>query len=165
MLKKINNLPALAAIWRNAKISGTSAYHKIIKHNNRLTSNDSLTLKNIIVPQSGYIVITDLNKIGDTITISFASDFNEFLKNFDGDVNLIVIVYLYKRRLWLTPEFMLFDKTVTIKSQFVYYEIEMNLKPINIPFNKYNNAIIYAAVYLIWMIGELMITQVHLPEK
>ena len=144
--KKINSIPALAKIWRNAKISGTSAYHKIIKYNNKLTSVDCLTINNIIVPQGSCAAVTDINRIDDTITISFANDFNELLKDLDDDVNIVVIVYLYKKRLWLTPEFMLFDHTVSIKVQDTISNVAVDLKSLNIPFNKYENAIIYSAV-------------------
>jgi len=144
--KKINSIPALAIIWRKAKISGTSAYHRIIKHNNKLTSVDSLTVNNIILPQGSYFAITDVSRIEDTITISFANDFNELLKNFDYDINLVVIIYLYKKRQWLTPEFLLFDHTVSIKVQDAIYDVEVDLKSLNIPFNKYKSAIFYAAV-------------------
>lgn len=144
--KKINGVPALAEIWRKAKISGTSAYHRIIKYNNKLTSVGCLTVNNIIVPQGSYVAITDVNRIENTLTISFANDFNELLKDFDDDVNLVVIVYLYKKRQWLTPEFMLFDKTVSIKAQDAISNVEVDLKSLNIPFNKYGNAIFYTAV-------------------
>ncbi len=146
LAKKINSIPALAAIWRNAKIPGTSAYHKIIKHNNKLTSVDSLTVNNIILPKGGYFSITGVSRIEDKITISFANDFNELLKNFDYDINLVVIIYLYKKRQWLTPEFMLFDHIVSIKVQDAIYDVGVDLTSLNIPFKKYNNSIFYAAV-------------------
>jgi hypothetical protein len=144
--KKINSLPALAEIWRKAKISGTSSYHRIIKYNNKLTSVGCLTVNNIIVPQGSCAAVTDINRIDDTITIYFAYDFNELLKDFDDDVNLVVIVYLYKKRQWLTPEFMVFDKTVSIKVQDTISNVAVDLKSLNIPFNKYENAIFYTAV-------------------
>lgn len=144
--KKVNSIPALAKIWRNAKISGTSAYHKIIKHNNKLTAGDSLTVNNIILPQGGYSAITEINRTENIITISFAADFIEFLKDFDNDINLVVIVYLYKKRQWLTSEFMLFDHTVSIKVQDIISNIAVDLKSLKIPFNKYGSAIFYSAV-------------------
>lgn len=144
--KKVNSIPALAKIWRNAKISGTSAYHKIIKHNNKLTAGDGLTVNNIILPQGGYSAITEVNRSKNIITISFAADFIEFLKDFDNDINLVVIVYLYKKRQWLTPEFMLFDHIVSNKVQDIISNIAVDLKSLKIPFNKYDNAIFYAAV-------------------
>ena len=49
--KTISNLPELSAAWRSANITGSSPYHRIIKHNIKLTLDGKLSASNIITPE------------------------------------------------------------------------------------------------------------------
>ena len=60
----INKNETLKQIWQTAKIDALSAYTKITKTNLKLSLNDGINIKNIIVPKSKlftYIIIS-LNK-------------------------------------------------------------------------------------------------------
>ncbi|KAF0139753.1 MAG: hypothetical protein FD143_3549 [Ignavibacteria bacterium] len=49
--KLITSSPQLAYCWQKAKIKGTSAYHRVIKHNLPLTADGLLSVRNIIIPK------------------------------------------------------------------------------------------------------------------
>jgi hypothetical protein len=59
--KHINSNPYLKAIWKQSKIKGFSAYHKIIKTNHKLTVNQKLGETNIIVPNAATLPVLSLN--------------------------------------------------------------------------------------------------------
>jgi len=58
--KFINSQPLLKSIWNQSTIQGFSAYHKILKTNLHLTTDQQLGESNIIVPASIPSPITDL---------------------------------------------------------------------------------------------------------
>ncbi|MCB9210973.1 MAG: hypothetical protein H6609_16525 [Ignavibacteriales bacterium] len=60
----INKNETLKHIWLNAKIDAQSAYTKITKTNLKLSLNDGIDIKNIIVPKSKLFIdiIISLNK-------------------------------------------------------------------------------------------------------
>jgi|WetSurMetagenome_2_1015567.scaffolds.fasta_scaffold326901_1 hypothetical protein len=48
--KLITSSPELSHCWKKAKLKGTSAYHRIIKHNLPLTKDGLLSVNNQIIP-------------------------------------------------------------------------------------------------------------------
>lgn len=143
--KIINGMSVLSEVWRNAKMPGTSAYHKIIKHNNSLTSGKGLTIKNIITPPCNYSAIDEIHKTKYGVIVSFSKMFKETIIDSESNAKLCIIIYLHNAFLWILPEFRLSGEVISLSSHIPLNEIEVKLP--DVPFNMYNNATIYASVY------------------
>ncbi len=55
--QKLISSPALKEVWANAKIEGTDAYRKVIKHNRKSIYSGSLTERNIITPDGLFLKV------------------------------------------------------------------------------------------------------------
>ena len=80
LARLINSNPDLSTIWKSAKIKGTNAYQKIIKHNAGFTTPEGLTINNIISPPGLEIfkssLIVDENFIKLESEVELKSNFS-----------------------------------------------------------------------------------------
>ena len=61
LAKVVNSSPLLYGIWKSSRLKGFSPYHKIIKANMKYTTEDGLSVFNIIVPPSQFNFIDDVS--------------------------------------------------------------------------------------------------------
>ncbi|MFZ2322310.1 MAG: hypothetical protein WAV89_01305 [Ignavibacteriaceae bacterium] len=91
--KLINTSPELSLCWKQAKIKGTSAYHRIIKHNLHFTKDGLLTVTNHITP-AGF----DFNPgivMAENYQLLFNMDFKTVeLNKFYKLLNVFNIIFL-----------------------------------------------------------------------
>ena len=69
MAKLLNSVPEISKVWKSAKINGTNAYQKIIKHNSKFISPEGITAKNIITPSGFFISAKEIIFDEDNIVL------------------------------------------------------------------------------------------------
>jgi len=142
LAKEIISFTELKQIWQKSKLPGTSAYHKIIKFNNKLTSNINLTTNNKIIPGFNAALIKDIILEKKSVVIKF--DQNELLSDFDA--NVFVICFFYDRRFILQKDFIIKSAKTKCLGKDVLLDNNFYASINSLPFNKYNKAIIYSAL-------------------
>jgi hypothetical protein len=93
--KYINSIPEFSALWKSAKIKGTTSFNRIVKHNIKLFSGNSPSLLNLSTPTPGKTEIafpfSSLYLIPGTreLILNFSKD------NEPGEFTLLIL-YLFK---------------------------------------------------------------------
>lgn len=86
LAKEIISDETLSLIWKNSKVKATNSYQKIIKHNSKLVSEESLTINNQIVPDGIATSSISLNyqneKVEVKIKLADLLGYFDELKNF-----------------------------------------------------------------------------------
>ena len=145
--KIISASPVLSNCWKKSKLKGTSAYHRIIKHNLPLTKEGLLTKKNGITPDGfGYNINTSIGKTYDLLfNLDLTrSGIGDTVKN----VNVYcIIVFSNPNRRSKPADFLeasiSFEEVKTkdiLEFELKYPKREKEL------FNKYNRLILFTAV-------------------
>ncbi len=142
--KIISGQHELSAAWKSAGISGSSAYHRIIKHNIKRTIDGELSASNIITPEglSNPFLSIQFNKeflsaslINNPARIEFPSTI--FTACF------IIYMITSAGTISKSDSFRLISKNVDAKQT---QEIKLNFSADDIKiFNEYKDFIIYSA--------------------
>lgn len=91
LAKVVNSSPLLYGIWKSSRLKGFSPYHKIIKANMKHTTEDGLSVFNIIVPppQSNFIDDVSLQNNFLVCKLHNIDKLTQSIKN--GRLHLIIV--------------------------------------------------------------------------
>lgn len=145
--KTVTNVPELSEVWSSAKIRGSSAYHRMIKHNIKLTNNGKLSVSNIVTPMGldNPFSIIQFNKLYMSVVLN-----NDLIrKEYPcSKFKAYFIAYMNSPKTGITKNdsFRIFSEEVFTEGQ---QEIKLNFSTTEtLLFNQYREFIIYSAA--IW---------------
>jgi len=102
LAKLANASPKLQEIWKNAKVPGTSPYHRLMKNNGKLVSGGFLTTSNKITPEGLPLKLNSAAVENKKLMISFDCPASPDLSfpatlsiyiYFGGNANTIIPIY------------------------------------------------------------------------
>lgn len=93
--KEINSDEILSEIWKQSNIKATNSYQKIIKLNSVLADNNSLTLKNLIVPDG--IKLSNISVTYANHKIEITLNCSELNKQLLKSNKLYALIHLWRR--------------------------------------------------------------------
>lgn len=67
-----NRLPEIKSVWASSDCEGRSAYTKLIKYNIRLSSENGLTLNNVITPEGKYLKLNSCQISNSSLSINYS---------------------------------------------------------------------------------------------
>lgn len=148
--KTITSFPELAYCWKNAKIKGTSPYHRVLKHNLPLTQDGALTLRCQIIPK-GFECIFNCELTEDRVFLFNFDITSSGLKASNFEVNAYTIVALFnttakKSELKLlsnSKSIITTGKPGEIKFSISFPDSEKKL------INKHKKIIVYSAIIIL----------------
>lgn len=91
--KTVAKIPNLADSWKAANLKGSSAYHRILKHNLLLIRNGGLSAFNIITPEGFNSPVSAIDLEPGLITVTFSN------QKLTGEINvsefkIILLVFM-----------------------------------------------------------------------
>lgn len=134
----------LKTLWQKSNLPGTSAYHKIIKYNSAVISENDLTVYNKMIPDCNTNFI--LNVSLDKKTLNFY--FNQSDIAGVNSLNIFITGYFYNKKYFFSKDYLL----KSIKRKFKESEVVLinNLRiDLNefLP-NNFRDAVIFITVQL-----------------
>ncbi len=155
--KLITSSPELSGCWKQAKIEGTSAYHRVIKHNLSLTKDGLLTKNNIICP-TGFDMKSDVLTLENhQLTFKLVLDNSLNGKNYNS-LNIYNILFLYQPSTKKTKYDFLINNTIYLtdkKEKEIQFSVNFS-KSEKILFKNYDRFLIYTV--LVALKGNKIIT-------
>lgn len=146
--KIISNQPELSAVWKSAKITGSSSYHRIIKHNIKVTKDAKLSASNIITPEglNNPFMSIQFNRVSLTALLNNDLVRSEYpLTSFKS----YIIIYLSSTNIKNRPDdsFRVFteavDTNISQEVKIDFSESDTDL------FHQYRHFIVFTSV--IWL--------------
>lgn len=133
LAKEIISDETLSHIWRNSKIKATNSYQKIIKHNSKLVSEESLTINNQIVPEGLATSSISLNYQNEKVEIKILSaDLSGY---FDELQNFYCIIHSWNSNRKLSKKLsqndylirlQIFDLVSQNNNEYFLFSIDLN---------------------------------------
>jgi hypothetical protein len=140
----INSFPALKQLWKNAKVTGSTHFQKIIKNNSAAVKLFGISVKNIITPPGIGFTVDSLSLTSSNISFNIAANSNELKELFSQSVILHIIIYFHKPKSKAAPSFC-FNALVT-ESPIHDKDFNLDFVPgvdISNSIKKYNSAVVY----------------------
>ena len=148
----INSNPNLVLAWQESLKTIKPVYHKILKENLKYVSGSCLTVKNIIVPDSGLNIIKEIIFNGTVIKIILDPGSASEINLNSSDLNLAVICYLHSPKdssksgaykfISLTKLLKYEELDSPLSVEIILTKQELN------DINKYNSMIIYSTAVI-----------------
>lgn len=110
--KIVNAQPDLKLAWQKAKIKGTTAFNRIVKHNINFVKENQLSLFNIITPKGETFPTSSYIATDTSIVFKLENSFllqSSFKKL---PFKLVAVVYLSERKKKLLEDNLLLDFTI-----------------------------------------------------
>lgn len=147
--KLITSSPELSYCWKKAKLKGTSAYHRIIKHNLPLTKDGLLSVNNQIIPNGFDYILNCI--LTEELTLLFNVDLtNSMISKKPVKINVYNIISLNNASSKkLRSEFLV--NTTSFTALYKFSDIQF---PINFSntekklINNYSSLILYTALVI-----------------
>ena len=145
----VNSIITLKEIWTKAAIPGTNSYQKLIKHNLKITDEDSLTVKNMITPPGIPLMIEKLILNNDGISFTINLDNSRQNNELTFPFQVYSILYFSEPKTMIDLQNFFEAAGAAASSDENKYifkvQIKLNNKQLSL-FNKYNECIIYIAI-------------------
>ncbi|MFZ1517293.1 MAG: hypothetical protein WAU11_00870 [Ignavibacteriaceae bacterium] len=147
--KLITSSDELSYCWKKAKIKGTSAYHRILKHNLPLTKDGLLSIRNQMIPKGfDYTFNCDLNEDSTLLFNLDLSNAGLTLKKFALNAYFIIALFNPASKksgtefLVSTIELEQVDNLEDINFNISFSTTEKKI------INKYKNLIVFSALII-----------------
>lgn len=148
--KTLAKIPNLAVSWKAANLKGSSAYHRILKHNLLLTRKGRLSAFNIITPEGFNSPVSAIDLQPGSLKVTFSN------QKLTGDINvsefkIILLVFMTSPLTNSVPKenLKVFESEVDLSiSDILVVNFSDTDKKL---FSEYKDFIVYASV--VW-IGE-----------
>jgi hypothetical protein len=147
--KFINSIPVLKEVWTRASVPGTNSYQKLIKHNTKLSGENSLTVNNIITPPGIQFMLKDINFSKRKISFSIDLADNKGKWFFSYPFQVYFLIYLYEPVNKKAEQFKFISSNSKVDSATTggLYSVQLDLKANERSlFNKYKKQIVYLAL-------------------
>lgn len=146
--KTIAKIPDLAEAWKAANLKGTSAYHRILKHNLLLIRNGGLSAFNIITPEGLNSPVSAIVLEPGSLSVTFD------IQKLTGEINvsefkIYLLVFMSSPLTNSIPEenFKVFESEIDLSvSDILAVDFSGADKKL---FSRYKNFIVYASA--VWI--------------
>lgn len=145
LARMVNNSPELKLVWKSAPVEGTSAYHRILKHNLPLCREGNLTINNIITPSGLSNPVKNVSFDRESLIIQIDQ---EIVKGeFESEqFKIFYLIYMdqHIRNKDTTNQFVILSSELNVRNSL---ELNKNFSDVyQSLFGKFTKFIIYTSV-------------------